>query len=198
MLAGAEFGFNALPKTTSTIAYYNLNGIAESLSKIDKDATNRELRGKNLADAQSKKTKKINSYYDNDYAEQEIINYKGRLKSINGDTDDNLLIRGVNGVNFFLENTLKSAIGFAGVGVGHGLDVPDMLQKVKLPSVYELSDLALNVNSFYNNTSTFTQKKLNDLQAFFGGNKVYAKSFDDTESIFKKTSTKIGRSLFKY
>ena len=42
MLAGAEFGFSALPKTTSTMAYYNLKGIAETISKIDRDATNRK------------------------------------------------------------------------------------------------------------------------------------------------------------
>ena len=178
-LAGAEFGFSALPKTTSTMAYYNLTGIAETLSKIDRDATNRELNEKNLANAQSKKVKKSEFFSDNAYAEQEVKNYKERLKSVNGDTDDDWLTRKVNGVNFFLENGLKSAIGFAGTGIGHGLDMPDILQKVKLPSVYELNDLALNAYSAYNNTSTFTQKKLNDLQAFFGGNKVYAKSKND-------------------
>lgn len=178
-LAGAEFGFSALPKTTSTMAYYNLKGIAESISKIDRDATNRELNEKNLANAQSKKTKKINSYYDNDYAEQEVKNYKERLKSVNGDNNDGWLTKTYNGVNFFLENKLKSAIGYSGVGIGHVADIPDLLQKLKLPSVYDLNDLVLNTNSLYNNTSTFAQKKLNDLQAFFGGNKVYAKYKND-------------------
>ena len=43
ILAGAEFGFNALPKTTSTMAYYNLNGIAESLLKIDIEGAEYEV-----------------------------------------------------------------------------------------------------------------------------------------------------------
>ena len=63
ILAGAEFGFSALPKTTSTIAYYNLKGISESISKIDRDATNRELNEKNLANAQSKKIKKSEFFF---------------------------------------------------------------------------------------------------------------------------------------
>lgn len=147
-----EAGFSTLPKTTASIAAYHLGGIANALGAVNKNANDSAI-----------KPKKLNSLYDDKFARQEIDNYKERVKSNKGQKGDNWITRQINGLDVLVETGLKNAIDYAGIGVGHGLDLPDMLQKVGLPSVFDLNDLKLSTQDWMNQLDNFGKRQFNDL-----------------------------------
>lgn len=182
VLTGLEMGYSMLPKSTSSIAAYHLGGVANALGSIYRNADEKLVKAKNS-----------NRIHSDEFANNAVQSYKDRVNASKGKNGENWFSRQINGLDLLVETGLKQAIDYAGIGIGHGLDLPDILQKVKLPNVYDLKDLELTAKKWANDFSQFDQTFSNNLLlgTIYGDKELAKKRNQKVQDTYDKNNREI-------
>lgn len=141
-ISGYDIGYSMLPKSVDMLAAYNFGGAVNALATVERNLGNHDLQRKGLdsinsRQAKPKAPKTVGEKMNQDYVNRASKEYLNNLEKAY-DRNNSFLGRAYNATNLLLTTGITQALDYAGIGIGNTLDLPDMLQSVKLPDQYSV------------------------------------------------------------
>lgn len=197
ILSGYNLTHSTLPKTTASIAAYNWGSAVNAIASIKSNIENKPLREKNLADTNTRKTGTTvtNNKLDQKYYDDNVKAYYNTVKKAKGDNGEGFFTRLWNKTDLLANTLVTQAIDYAGIQLGHALDIPDMMQSISLPDHYDLKNLEVTLKQLGNEFSTFDKKITSNLMKSIGviddktnskNNKIFDETYAKNSSQYAK------------